>query len=118
MGKPAVILDLDRPRRIRFSMNNMCLAEDKLGIPMSRLDFNNIGFKELRTLVFCTLEDKHDLKDEAFVGDLIDEYAPSIEYVGDKIKEAVELAFGSKKQMPVETQAEQEENQESGTGMK
>lgn len=103
MGKPSVILDLDRPRRIRFSMNNMCLVEDRLGIPISRLDFNNIGFTELRTLVYCTLEDKHDVKNEEFVGDLIDEYAPDIQYVGQKIQEAVELAFGSKKQEPVET---------------
>lgn len=106
MGKAAVILDWDRPRRIRYSMNNMCLLEEKLGYPVTQLNLSALGFIEIRAIVCCGLEDKHDLSSvkgksqEEFVGDLIDEYS-SLDEVSEKIKEAFELAFGSKKEMPV-----------------
>lgn len=96
MAKPFVIIELDRPRKLRYGMNSMVVIEDLTGLKVSKIDFNNIGFKELRSIAYAGLchEDK-TLTPEG-VGELIDEYSDVKEF-SEKMAEAINLAFNGGK---------------------
>ena len=94
--KKGVTINLDKPRTLRFGINALAKIEDVTGKPLTKLDLNSIGIKDLLGIVYAGLyhEDK-DLTVEK-VGDLIDEYSDLTE-VAQKISEALSLAFGDGK---------------------
>lgn len=93
MAKPSVLIKLDRPRQLRMDTNALVLVEDLLDRPVTKLD-TNMGFRELRVILWAGLrhEDKNLSLEDA--GDLIDE--GGFTYVSDKITEAMTLSFGNK----------------------
>lgn len=96
MGKPFVILELDRPRKMRFGMNALITVEELTGKSLVNMDMNAIGFKDIRAIIYAgLLADDGTLTPER-VGDLIDEYS-DIQTVSAKLEEAFTAAFGEKK---------------------
>lgn len=97
--KPFVIVELDRPRKMRYGMNALIEIEETLGKKISEIfpqdNTQLVGFKELSIVIYAGLKaDDKELTLER-VGDLIDEYS-DIETVSIKMSEAFEASFGKK----------------------
>lgn len=91
--KPYVTVELDKPRRLRYGINALCMIEDMLGKPLTKLDTDRMSIKDIRTVLYCGLAgDDKDLTPEK-VGDLIDEHS-NLEEIIQKMTEAITLAFG------------------------
>lgn len=88
--KPSVLINLDRPRNIRFDTNALVKAEEVLKKPLPMIG-TNFGFRETRALLWAGLlhEDKYLTLDE--VGDLMDICGPAV--ATEKVYEAANLAF-------------------------
>ena len=111
MAKPFVTVDLDRPRRLRYGMNQLIQLEEALGVPVSELTQVRMGLKELRLFLWVGLSwEDPDLTLEK-AGELADE-AEDLTELAEKIGEALAASFGGegkKKKGPVA---------KSGTGAK
>ncbi len=96
MAKPFVLLELDRPRKLRFGMNSLIMIEELTGKSLVNMDMTAIGFKDIRAIIYAGLyaDDKTLTPDQ--VGDLIDEYS-DIQTVSAKLEEAFTASFGEKK---------------------
>ena len=94
MPKQYVTVELDKPRKLRFGMNALCMLEDILKIPMTRFKSTNIGFKEIRAMLWAGLQDDDKSLTLEQVGDLADEAEQS--YVIQKVDEAITLSYGNK----------------------
>jgi hypothetical protein len=94
--KQGVIINLDKPRTLRFGINALAKIEDVTGKPLMHLDLNSIGIKDLLAIVYSGLyhEDKNLTIDQ--VGDLIDEYS-NLNDVAESVGKALTLAFGESK---------------------
>ena len=111
MAKPFVIVELDRPRRLRYGMNQLATLEDSLGVPVTELGSIKMGVKELRLFLWAGLswEDPGLTLEKA--GELADE--ADLTYLADKVGEALTLAFGQPK-----NQTGPVAEAQSGTGTK
>lgn len=91
--KKGIVVNLDKPRLLRYGMNALALIEDLTGRPISQMDMNNIGIRDLRIIIYAGLshEDKGITIEQ--VGDIIDEYS-SMSDIAEKVGEAFTLAFG------------------------
>jgi len=91
--KKGVLIELDKPRTLRYGLNALVTIEEQIGKPLTGLDFNNVSVKDLRAILYAGLfhEDK-ELTPEK-VADLVDEFS-SIENISGKLGEAMTLAFG------------------------
>lgn len=100
--KKGITITLDKPRTLRYGMNALAKIEDITGKTLMSLDLNNVGIKDLLTIVYAGLchEDKSLTLDA--VGDLIDEYS-DLNTIAEKVGDALTAAFGTVKK-------------ESGTG--
>jgi len=94
--RQGVTLELETPRTLRFGTNAMVEAQDLLGRPINQLGAD-LGLKELRVLVYTGLKWDFKAITLAKAGDIIDEVmdAHGIGYLGEKITEAIDLAFPS-----------------------
>lgn len=92
--KNGVTITLDKTRTLRYGINALCKIEDITGKPITALDLNHVGMKDLLVIIYAGLchEDKELTIDS--VGDLIDDYS-NITYVSEKIGEAFTLSFGA-----------------------
>src|SRR5690606_41904899 len=93
MAKPFVTVDLDRPRRLRYGMNQLIQLEEALGVPVSELTQVRMGLKELRLLLWAGLSwEDPDLTLEK-AGELAGE-AEDLTELAEKIGEARAAARG------------------------
>ncbi len=92
--KQYITLELDRPRRLRFGTNALCMVEDMTGKKLTNGNaFSEFGLKDIRTLVYCGLyHDDKTLTTEQ-VGDLIDDFEGGLHGCFEKVGEAIQLAF-------------------------
>lgn len=97
MSKQSVTIVLDRPRSLRYGMNALVRIEELLGKPITKLDFDNISIKDLRTIVYAGLYHEDKSLSPEIVGDLIDEYS-DISLAAEKLGEAMTEAFGKNAQ--------------------
>ena len=90
-----VSIKLDKMRKLRFNTHALAELEDALGYSLSKLDTEDVGIKTivkmfwagmLHELPELTLREAADLMDYSTFGE-----------VSEKIKDALELAFGSDK---------------------
>jgi hypothetical protein len=90
--RKSIEIKLDKVRNLRFDTNALILLEDLSGKSITKLDFNNIGIKDVRLMLYCGL--KHDDKSltQELTGELMDEV--ELELIVAKIGEALNLAFG------------------------
>lgn len=91
--KAGVTIQLDKPRTLRYGINALAKVEDLTGKPITALDLNNVGIKDLLVIIYAGLY--HDDKTLTLekVGDLIDEYS-DINAIAAKVGEAFTEAFG------------------------
>jgi hypothetical protein len=94
--KKGVIIELDKPRTLRYGINALAKVEDSIGKPIVGLDLEHLGIKELLAIVHAGLfhEDKTLTIEQ--VGDLIDDYS-DLNIVAEKLGEALTEAFGKPK---------------------
>lgn len=97
MPKPFVMANLDRPRRLRYTMNALVNLEELLGRPFFDVlqDFGagHLGLRELRGILWAGLiHEDPDLTVEQ-AGALLDE-AGDLQTVALQIGEALQAAFG------------------------
>lgn len=95
MAKPFVVVDLDRPRKLRFGMNQLAALEDALGVPVTELGNIKMGVKELRLILWAGLSWEDPSLTPEKVGELADE--ADLSYLTEKVGEALTAAFGSPK---------------------
>ena len=97
--KSFVSIELDKVRNIRFGYKALMLIEELIGVKITKLDFDNIGIKDISILLYAGLshEDKELTLDK--IVDLIDEHS-DITTVSEKIGEAMSEAFGKKQNPP------------------
>lgn len=92
--RQGVTLELETPRTLRFGTNALVEAQELLGRPVNSLG-SDLGLKELRVLMYAGL--KWDFKAISLskAGDIIDEVIEThgMEYLGEKLTEAIKLAF-------------------------
>ena len=92
--KPFVEINLDKPRRLRYTINALVALEEKLGKPISAIDRTKIGIKEFRLLLWAGLIHEDPNLTEEKVGELMDE--ADINYIAEKINEAIQISLGMK----------------------
>jgi hypothetical protein len=91
-----VAIELDRVRRLKYDFNAVCELEDALGKPVTQLKQENVGFREMRAMLWAgLLHEEPDLTIQE-AGALAGE-AESIEYVTEKVVEAFALGLGGEK---------------------
>lgn len=91
--KQGITINLDKPRTLRFGINALAKIEDLTGTPLTKLDLNKVGIKDLLIIVYAGLYYEDKTLTIETVGDLIDEYS-SIQEITEKLGEALTLAFG------------------------
>lgn len=88
-----VSIKLDKMRKIRFNTHALAELEDALGYSLSKLDTEDVGIKTILKMFWAGM--LHELPELTLkeAAELMD-YSNFAE-VSEKIKEALELAFGS-----------------------
>lgn len=93
-----VIIELDRPRELRFRHKALKMAEHLTGKSLSALDVDNMGMKDIEVFMYCGLLADAQKNNEKLtleqMEDLLDE-APSVVYYIQKFNEAISKAFGA-----------------------
>ncbi len=109
--KPYVIIELDKPRKLRFSINQLVEAEELLGRPITEVfKDGRIGLRELRLLLWVGLKWEDRRLTLQQVGELMD--TVSLTYIAEKLGEAITNAFGSEE---TEGDTKNEQSEQSGT---
>ncbi|MBC9785859.1 hypothetical protein H1S01_15340 [Heliobacterium chlorum] len=85
-----VDIELDRPRKLRYTLNALAEIEDKIGVSVTELGETNLGIKSIRTFLWAGLIHEDTNLTEKDVGDWVD--FENLEYVQRKIAEAFETA--------------------------
>ena len=103
--KPFVMLELDRPRKLRFGMNALVVIEELIGKNISEMNLEKVSMKDIRTIIYAGLSGDNKtllggVMTPEMVGDLIDEYS-DINTVALKMSEAFEHSFGKNVVGPV-----------------
>ena len=118
MSKPFVLVNLDKPRKLRYTTNALVMLEESLGKPIGEI-MNNFanglyGFKDIRNLLWAGLLDEDSSLTPEDAGNLIDE-AEDFADVVSKIGEALQESFGTRQKKVEKKQTAKESN---GTGTK
>lgn len=98
---------LDKPRKIKFTTNSLAELENKLGFSISEIGEKNTLF--IQSLIKCLwaglIEYNPDLtlKD---VANLMD-HAEGYDYIAEKVKQALEIKFSTKKNYQKKTHQRQ-----------
>jgi hypothetical protein len=87
-----VIIELDKERKLRYTLNALAEIEDKLGVSLDELDKVQMGIKQLRVFLWAGLIHEDKELTELEVGDMVD--FDNMEYVNSKISEAFQAASG------------------------
>ena len=90
--KSLVTIELDKVRKIRYTLNALAEIEEKLGAKLDQLDKIDMGIKELRTFLWAGLIHEDAELTEREVGNLVD--FDNMEYINQKITEAFQSATG------------------------
>lgn len=95
MARPYVMVELDKPRRLRYGMNQLAALEDALGVPVLELGNIKMGIKELLLFLWAGLSWEDPELTPEKVGELADE--ADFAYLAEKVGEALTAAFGQPK---------------------
>lgn len=85
-----VTIQLDRPRKLRIGMGAMVAYEQEFGEKLADIDEESVT--SLARLLWVALrKDDPALTLDSMI-DIVDENAPSLEYVSTKLRDAIHLA--------------------------
>lgn len=97
MPKPFVMVNLDRPHKLRYTTNALVSMEEILSKPIGQIvtEFSAglFGFKDIRAILWAGMLHEDPKLTPEQVGDMIDE-AESFAYVVQQVGEALRSAFG------------------------
>jgi molybdenum cofactor biosynthesis enzyme len=99
MAIPFVTIELDRPRKLRFTMGAMMEFEEITGIKLMDLE-DELSFTVAAKAMWVMLkqEDKDLTLEE--MKNIIDEYADNLTYIIEKTTQAIRAAFQNKRKSP------------------
>lgn len=88
-----VSVNLDKPRKLKYSFNAFCELEDA-GMDLMHLQDGKVKFKDIRLLLWAGL--LHELPDitPEEAGELIDQ--GNLQEISEAVAEAIQLALGNK----------------------
>lgn len=96
--RKSVPVELDKTRNLRLGVNAICDIEAITGKPISQLN-DGAGFTEIRAILYCGLRwESKDITLEE-VGEMMEE--SDLDYIGNKIGEAIELALPTEKKKAI-----------------
>jgi hypothetical protein len=96
MAIPFVMINLDKPRKLRFGMGAMVQFEQLTGIKLMSLD-DEMSFDVMAKMLWVMLrQEEPDLTLEQ-VCDLVDEHADSVMDVTNAVSEALQVAVETKR---------------------
>jgi hypothetical protein len=92
-----VEIELDKPRHLKIDFRAARLIEKELGKPLSKLSGDNVGITEMVVMFWAALghEFRHDWNIDRAEELMLE--GESIQYVMEKIGEAITLFFGDGK---------------------
>jgi len=95
MAIPFVIINLDKPRKLRFGMGAMVEFEQLTGVKITSLDEDNISMELLAKVLWVML--KNEDKELTFndVLNLVDDNADDLSYIMETVTKAMQAAFGT-----------------------
>ncbi len=73
MPKPFVTIEMDRPRKVRFSMNAICEFELASGKPLTAMVDTELGMRDVRALLYAGLKDADRLITPEKAGTIMDD---------------------------------------------
>nr|BDD45775.1 hypothetical protein 4 [bacterium]BDD47214.1 hypothetical protein 7 [bacterium] len=91
-----VEIELDKTRQLKFDFNALAEMEDVLQKPITQMNGENIGLKELRALLYAGLKHEEPGLTLDKAGQLI--ALDRVEKITEKVMEAFSLAFGDMNQ--------------------
>lgn len=94
--KKSVTIELDKARNLRYGINALVTAEEKLGKPITEINLNSLSMKNLRDILYAGLVHEDSSLTPEIVGNIIDDYS-DIQAVANKLGEALSIAFGENK---------------------
>lgn len=99
--KKSILIELDKPRHLRFDYNALCDVEDMLGKPLSEI--GTPGLRETRTMLYCGLKHEDRSLTPTRLGDILDAIINDkgfevMEYIAEKVNEAFILAYGTEEE--------------------
>lgn len=92
MSKPFVVIELDKPRKLRYGMNQLALLEEVLQVPLTELGNIRFGVKELRLFLWAGLTWEDPKLTVEQVGELADN--ADMNYLVEKVGEALAASLG------------------------
>lgn len=93
-----VAIELDKPRRLRYDLNALAEIEEGTGKPLTELNQGNMGVRDIRLILWAGLVHEDPNLTQRDVGAMVS--GENLGQVMDKLKEALELAIGSPKNVP------------------
>lgn len=93
--RPSILVNIDRPRQLRFSTNGMIAAEELAGIDLLSIDTNakKVKISEMRAIIFAALWEDDETLTLNKAGELADNYEGGLGALFGKAAEAISLAF-------------------------
>lgn len=93
-----VILDLDRPRELRYGHKGLKMLLAMTGKDIDAIDMENLDLGEIEKYIYCGLQSDAKANGETLtleqMEDLLDQ-APSFNHIIEKMTQAFNIAFGN-----------------------
>lgn len=99
MAIPFVMINLDRPRKLRFGMGAMVEFEQLTGVKLTGLD-DEMSMETCARLLWVMLKQEDEALTLRDTLSLIDEYADNVTDVMEKVTQAIETAFKQEGKRP------------------
>jgi len=96
MPIPFKIIELDKPRKLRFTTGAMVEFEDLTKTKLTELD-TSVSITILIKLLWVMLKQEEPGLTQEQVQNLIDEYSDDVKSIIEEAIEAVQMAFGENK---------------------
>lgn len=96
MAIPFTIIQLDKPRKLRFGMGAQVEFEQSTGIMLTSLDTKNTSASVLYKALWIMLRQEDEALSFKDACNLVDEYAEDVQSVLKKVGEAIQAAFKQK----------------------
>ena len=96
MAIPFIVIELDKPRRLRFGMGAMVEFEQLTGVKITSLDEDNISMELLAKLLWVMLKREEENLTFDNILNLVDDNADNIAEIMEAVTKTISAAFGEK----------------------
>jgi hypothetical protein len=92
MAIPFVTIELDKPRRLRFGMGAICEFKDLTGIDIRTIK-SQMNLETCMKILWVMLRQDDQALEYKAACKLVDDFAPSLQYVVEKIAQIMKASF-------------------------